>query len=203
LAATEGGLGTKERRARERDEVRTLILDTARTVFAAEGAGAVTMRQVAERIEYSPTAIYFHFKDKDSLIRELCERDFLQLAQKFASIARIADPIEKLRRAAHLYLQFGIDNPNHYRVMFMTPEPAGAADAYAFLKTIVAEAIEQKMFRKDLTDIELVSQTVWAGIHGVVALHIAKSSDATVSWRPLAQRAEAMVDLLIDGLTRD
>lgn len=205
-------MGVKERREREREEIRTLILDTAREMFAAEGYEAVTMRRIADRIEYSPTAIYFHFKDKEALIRELCEHDFLQLAQKFATIARIADPIERLRRAGQLYLQFGLDNPNHYRVMFMTPHPKieehtleqgnPEQDAYAFLKSIVAEAIEQKLFRKDLTDAELVSQTIWAGVHGVIALHIAKCNDDWVQWRSIEKRAHSMIELLIEGLTR-
>ena len=183
-------------------------------MFAAEGYEAVTMRRIADRIEYSPTAIYFHFKDKDALIRELCDCDFLTLAHQFAGIARIADPIEKLRRTGQLYLQFGLDNPNHYRAMFMTPhpkmDPAQSAvkrgnpeeDAYAFLKSIVAEAIEQGLFRKELTDLELLSQTIWAGVHGVIALHIAKSNDDWVAWAPFQRRAEQMIDLLIEGLTR-
>lgn len=206
-------MGTKERREREREEVRTLILDTAREMFAAEGYDAVTMRRIAERIEYSPTAIYFHFKDKDALIRELCDHDFLELAQKFGSIARIADPIEKLRRAGQLYVQFGLEKPNHYRVMFMTthPEmdPADSAvkqgnpeeDAYAFLKSIVVEAIDQKLFRKEFHDAELVSQTIWAAVHGVISLHIAKASDPWIDWRPFQQRIDQMIDLVIEGLT--
>ena len=50
-----------------------MILDAARELFATEGYEAVTMRRIADRIEYSPTAIYFHFKDKESLVRELCD----------------------------------------------------------------------------------------------------------------------------------
>ncbi len=194
--------------------MRALILDTAREMFAADGYEAVTMRRIAERIEYSPTAIYFHFKDKDALIRELCEHDFLVLAQKFASIARIADPVEKLRRTGHLYVQFGLENPNHYRVMFMTPhpkiDPAGSAlrhgnpeeDAYAFLKSIVAQGIEQELFRRELRDVELITQTIWAGVHGVISLQIAKHNDQWVEWWPLEDRADLMIDTLIDGLTR-
>ena len=64
-------MGPKERREREREEIRTSILEAARDLFANEGVEAVTMRRIAEKIEYSPTAIYFHFKDKESLLAEL------------------------------------------------------------------------------------------------------------------------------------
>ena len=65
-------MGISERRERDRQAVRSKILDAARDLFAAEGYDAVTMRRIAEAIEYSPTTIYLHFKDKDALIRELC-----------------------------------------------------------------------------------------------------------------------------------
>lgn len=206
-------MGTKERRERERQETRSLILDTAREMFAAEGYDAVTMRRIADRIEYSPTAIYFHFRDKDALIRELCDCDFLALARQFEGIARLADPVEKLRRTGLAYLQFGIENPNHYRVMFMTPhpplDPADSAlrhgnpeeDAYAFLRHIVAEALAQGRFRPGLKDVELIAQTMWAGVHGVISLQIAKCNDGWVDWRPLQTRGQAMLDALIAGLT--
>ena len=195
-------MGSKERRERERDGIRTRIVDTARQMFAAGGYEAVTMREIADRIEYSPTAIYFHFKDKDALIRELCDRDFQQLAEKFTSIARIADPIEKLRRAGQLYVHFGLENPNQYRTMFMMARPSGSAEreVYAFLRSIVAEGVEHGLFRKELDDVDLLAQTVWACVHGVIALHISKSNDPAVSWAPFKDRAEAMIELLIEGL---
>jgi AcrR family transcriptional regulator len=206
-------LGTKERREREREEVRTQILDAARELFVSEGYESVTMRKIADRIEYSPTAIYLHFADKTALIRELCDVDFASLSHSFAAIAEIADPIERLRQTGRAYVRFGIENPNHYRLMFMThhedltfedarlqrgnPEE----DAYAFLKTIIADAIQQGRFRAGLLDVDLVAQTVWAGVHGVISLHIAKASDDWVEWVPLAQRVEAMLDVLVDGLS--
>ena len=205
-------MGTAERREREKQELRTRILDAARELFAEEGYDAVTMRRIAERIEYSPTAIYFHFRDKEALLRELCETDFRALAAQFATIARIADPIERLRRAGMAYLDFGLQNPNHYRTMFMTPHPPvhkkdfnieqgnPEVDAYAFVKSIVAEGIESKRFRPELKDAELLAQTVWAGVHGVISLHIAKCNDDWVDWRPLKKRGALMIDTLIDGL---
>src|SRR5215213_11936500 len=69
-------MGTRERRDREREEIRAKILDAARDLFASQGYEAVSMRKIAEAIEYSPTAIYVHFDDKADLMRELCIRDF-------------------------------------------------------------------------------------------------------------------------------
>ncbi|HJX26545.1 MAG TPA: TetR/AcrR family transcriptional regulator, partial [Thermoanaerobaculia bacterium] len=111
------------------------------------------MRKIADRIEYSPTAIYLHFKDKEAVMRELCDLDFLALAQEFAEIARIADPLERLHATGMAYARFALDHPNHYRLMFMTPHPPlgeeerrirkgnPEEDAYAFLKGIIAEGV--------------------------------------------------------------
>lgn len=205
-------MGPKERREREREEVRARILDAARDLFAAEGYDAVTMRRIADKIEYSPTAIYFHFRDKEALLKELCHHDFRELALQFAEAAHIADPIERLRVTGRAYARFGFEYPNHYRMMFMTPHPPvdkndplfdhgnPEEDAYAFLKTIVSECIATNRFRPELTDIELVSQTIWAAMHGVVALEIAKKSDPWVEWRPAETRVATMIDLLVKGL---
>jgi AcrR family transcriptional regulator len=206
-------MGPRERREREREEIRSLILDAARELFAAQGYEAVTMREIAKRIEYSPTAIYFHFKDKETLLHELCDADFATLAAQLVETARIADPIEKLRATGLAYFRFGVEHPNHYRLMFMTPHPLvhpedsqirkgnPEEDAYQFLKDIVAEAIAKKRFRKELTDVELLAQTIWAGVHGVISLQIAKCNDAWVEWRDLETRAAAMIDILVRGLS--
>ena len=207
-------MGPRERREREREEIRGRILDAARELFVAEGYEAVTMRRIAERIEYSPTAIYFHFKDKETLLHEICDADFLTLAHQLGDAAQIADPIEKLKATGLAYFRFGVDYPNHYRLMFMTPHPPlgddhdvekgnPEQDAYAFLKQIVEQAIGEKRFRRELTDVELLSQTIWAGMHGVVSLHIAKCNDTWVDWKPLETRAEAMIEMLVNGLVGD
>ncbi len=205
-------MGPKERREREREDTRAAIIDAARELFVTQGYEAVTMRGIAKKIEYTPTAIYFHFKDKESVIRAVCDSDFSALAQKFAKIARIDDPIERLRKAGHAYITFGLENPFHYRLMFMTPHPPMNTDeselrhgnpeddAYAFLVSIIAEAIAKGRLRKDLKDPHLVSQIVWSGVHGVISLEIAKCHDDWIDWRPMKKRAAGMVELIIDGL---
>jgi AcrR family transcriptional regulator len=206
-------MGPTERRAREREELRTLILDAARELFAAEGVEAVTMRRIAERIEYSPTAIYFHFRDKDALLRELCDTDFKAFAQGFAAMSRIADPVERLKASGYAYIDFGLRNPSHYRLMFMTPKNLAAKDsaiahgdpaedAYAFLKGIVAELIASGRVKPEYTDVDLLSQVIWAGVHGVVSLEIAKCNDDWVEWKPIAERARVSIDMILAGLLR-
>ena len=207
-------MGPKERREREREETRSLILDADRELFVSEGYDAVTMRRIADKIEYSPTAIYFHFRDKEALMKELCNVDFLTLAQQFLKIDRVKDPIERLRRTGYAYIDFGMSHPNHYRLMFMTPHPPmkfddeimqrqgnPEQDAYAFLRDIVAEGVKDGRLTKEWHDVELTSQTIWAGVHGVISLEIAKCNDDWVDWRSMKKRGAAMVDLIVAALT--
>lgn len=208
-------MGVKERRERERTELKEKILDAARDLFVNEGYEAVSMRKIADRIEYSPTALYLHFKDKESILRELCDADFLALGKQLARIARIADPVERLTATGAAYAEFAFEHPNHYRLMFMTPHPPPPKDesaiergnpeedAYAFLKSVVAECIEAKRFRPEHQDVELMAQVIWAGIHGVVSLQIAKCNDDWVDWRPAEDRVRLMNDALLNGLLRE
>jgi hypothetical protein len=100
--------------------------------------------------------------------------------------------------------------------MFMTPHPAiepneeecekkgnPELDAYAFLKWAVQQAIDAGRLREELVDAELVSQTVWAAVHGVISLNIAKCKDEWVDWRPVQDRAETMLDVIMRGLARE
>jgi AcrR family transcriptional regulator len=205
-------LGPRERREREREEVRIRILDAARELFASEGVDSVTMRRIADRIEYSPTAIYFHFRDKEALLAELCDCDFRAFAHGFTLIAQIPDPVERLRAAGRAYVEFGLNNPSHYRFMFMTAKTTDAStiakgnpeeDAYAFLKGIVAELMATGRFRDDLTDTDLAAQVIWSAVHGLVSLEIAKCKDEWVEWRPIEERSAMTIDMILRGLLKD
>jgi len=204
-------LGPRERREREREEIRTRILDAARELFVSEGVESVTMRRIADRIEYSPTAIYFHFRDKDALLAELCDYDFRAFSQNFAAVARIPDPVERLRQAGRTYVEFGLKHPSHYRLMFMTPKSAEAKtiekgnpeeDAYAFLKAILADLKKEGHLRDELGDVELAAQVIWSAIHGLVALEIAKCNDTWVEWQPVEERVSRMIAMIERGALR-
>src|SRR5258706_14008541 len=165
-------MGIQERRERERCEVRTKIMDAARELFAKEGVEAVSMRKIAEAIEYSPTAIYLHFADKDALLGELCANDFGSLAQAFNKAAAITDPIERIRALGIQFMKFGVKYPNHFRFMFMTPTKAKAEldeemlkrrgdpeqDAYARLLLACRDGMAARRFRKEVPDEDLVAE---------------------------------------------
>lgn len=205
-------MGTGERREREKQQTRQKIVDAARRLFAEEGYEAVSMRRIAEAIEYTPTAIYVHFKDKAELFRDICRSDFLKLADVERQMRAVADPIERIGAIGRGYIQFGIEHPNHYRLMFMTkhdaaPEACDMArkndpdeDAYAMLRMTVEQGLAEGRFRPDLTDAAVISQTLWAAVHGVVALTITKSEDAWIDWAPLKDRTDVMVDSILAGL---
>ena len=176
-------MGTVERREREREEVRNKILDAARELFMTEGYERVTMRRIAEAIEYSPTAIYHHFEDKDDLVRALCREDFGKLLEVFEREAPPTDPVEWIRQLGRAYARFGLENPNHYRFMFMTPlrpdhhpEPGDPGQlSFELMRAVVAKAIETGGFRPANPD--AVAQVLWASLHGAVALLITLRKD--------------------------
>jgi AcrR family transcriptional regulator len=209
-------MGVLERRAREKSETRDKILDAARELFITDGYEGVSMRKVAEKIEYSPTAIYLHFADKENLFHQLCQEDFARLAEVFRSSAMPQDPVARMREIGRVYVEFGVRYPNHYKLMFMTPHPPAElddqdhevkgnpeGDAYAFLKYTVQQAIAEGKFREDIADADLISQTMWASAHGVISLQIAKCNDsAWVDWRPMEERTTVMLDAILRGLLK-
>ncbi|MBL0313004.1 MAG: helix-turn-helix transcriptional regulator [Holophagaceae bacterium] len=205
-------MGPIDRREREKEKLKKEILDAARYLFARDGYDSVTMRAIAERIEYSPRTIYLHFKDKEDLIRELCQHDYSEFGKGFAKLAAEKDPVQRLKGLGLAYARFAEDFPNHYRLMFMSDSPDYEGkgeeewkgnpemDAYAFLLGTAAEAIATGRLHPVYKDAELLAQTMWAGIHGVLALHFSKCHDPWVKWRSLKKRVKTMVDLQVDGL---
>ena len=211
-------MGIKERKERQKDAIRTRILDAARELFAKEGYDAVSMRKIADAIEYSPTAIYQYFADKRELMDELVRADFTSFGEGFQFLLQIKDPVERIRAAGHAYIQFATTHPNHFRLMFMTPNsspdhmtPEDVAqrgrvdeDGYEVLTSAVAEAVAAGRFRPEYGgDSELLTQTFWAAVHGVASLYVAMHGDPCIAWAPFERRCQVMVDGIIRGLVND
>ena len=109
-------MGSVERRQRESAETRRRIVDAARDLFVEKGYEATSMRAIAQRIEYTPTAIYHHFDSKEALLTELCTQDFRTLAAAFQEVARVEDPVERLLRIGDAYVDFALEHPMHYQL---------------------------------------------------------------------------------------
>src|SRR5215813_8380712 len=117
-------MGVRDRRARQKQLLRQEILDAARELLVRDGYDRLSMRRVAERIDYSPTAIYLHFKDKQELVFSLCEETFAKLVHELETLAReYPDPLVRLRKGMERYIAFGLKNPNHYLPAFVLPPP--------------------------------------------------------------------------------
>jgi AcrR family transcriptional regulator len=205
----------KSKTEQEKQQMQTSIMDAARELFVNKGVEAVSMREIAKRIGYSATAIYLHFKDKESLLRAICEADFLSLSSALNDIFTIPDSLERMVALGQSYATFALTYPNHYQLMFMTRHPTNhpknhaieqnnaEQNAYLQLKTVVAAAHQDGRFRENLTDVNLIAQTIWAAMHGVCALQITMSQDDWFDWCDISDRLALMQDVMLRGLVRE
>jgi AcrR family transcriptional regulator len=192
-----------------------LIIDAARALFVSRGVDAVTMREIAKRIGYSATSIYLHFADKEAVLRAILDTDMLALATSLKNILLIADPIERMYALGRGYAEFALTHPNHYRLMFMaerTPcDPVESSlqqnnaeqDAYFQLKTVVNDVYAAGYFKADLQDVDLIAQTIWAGVHGVCSLQINMAEDKWVHWSDISARLQLMQQVMMRGLLKE
>lgn len=200
-------MGVQERRAREKKELRQEILDAARDLFVREGFENVSMRKIAEKIEYSPTTIYLYFQDKADLLDCICEETFARLVRKQTILDHsVSDPLERLRRGLRSYIEFGLKHPNHYKVAFMMSEPFDDPE-----HCVRSRAMGQKAFdhlRRDLTicseqhlievsDIEATAQVLWATIHGLTSLLIAHPK---FEWVERHHLIDTLIENALNGL---
>ncbi|WP_144153875.1 TetR/AcrR family transcriptional regulator [Paraburkholderia sp. BCC1885] len=121
-------MGINERKNREKQALRERILEAAQRIVIREGFAALSMRKIADAIEYSPATLYLYFASRDEIARALCAQGYAQLLAGFEPLAQIADPAERLRALARAYVAFGVAHPQTYRLIFMEdPTYLGAA----------------------------------------------------------------------------
>ena len=175
-------MGINERKERERDAVKDLILSAAREIFLAEGYENTSIRKIATKIEYSPGIIYNHFKDKNDLLLALHDKAFeCKIEALFLSVQNMPDPLERLKATGRGYIQYGIDNPQDYELMFIlscTMEALAVKEEFwqdgamatNMLKQNIVECMDAGYFRKDINPDE-ISLILWSQVHGLVSLH--------------------------------
>jgi len=136
-------MGTKERQDRERQAVAASIMDAAREIFVAEGYTNVSIRKIAERIEYSPAAIYSYFASKDDIFLALAEEGFHRLDAKVQSTLTNEDPLENVRNCWWAFYQFAKEQPEFFELMFVdrsVPRITQQWEGFEFLQQLLANA---------------------------------------------------------------
>jgi AcrR family transcriptional regulator len=171
-------VGVKERQEREREAVARAILDAARELFVAEGYRNVSIRKIAEKIEYSPAAIYGYFPSKDDIFLALAEEGF-RLLFAHAGDPPLADPIEDIRSGFMRLYAFSRAHPEYFSLMFLdrsVPRLSQDWERFGFVREMkkriesrIQAAIDAGAFPRG-TRPEAVFRILMAAIHGVATL---------------------------------
>lgn len=197
-------MGIKERKEREQEDLRQKILDAASELFAREGYASVSMRKIADRIEYSPTTIYLYFKDKNDLLNQICDETFANLIKDWRKIEdKTDDPLTALQKTMKGYVEFGLKYPNHYEVTFTNPlesemhsyEGSIGQQAFETMANQVARAMESGQIKK--ADAATISQLIWAMGHGIVSLLNSHKDFPFVSKKALI---EGSIEMIFNGI---
>lgn len=182
---------TTERREREKEELRTRIVEAARDILSEKGLDALSMRAIARRVDYSAAALYLYFQDKDDLIREVvrsgfqrlreCTREALDRAEAGGPLA----PVESYAATGRAYARFALENTAYFRVIFELPgvarmdrpyaasdgDPSARADgSFDLCLGLVQEGIDRGLLV--LPSAETGALIGWGLIHGLVSLYV-------------------------------
>jgi AcrR family transcriptional regulator len=204
-------MGITERRERQKAELREAILAAAGRIMAEDGFAGLTMRKIADAIEYSPATIYLHFESRDEIAMQLVRDGFAALLAHMEPATRIADPRERIATLGTCYVDFARTQPQTYRLIFMEDERFAEqvmarvketedADggAFAFLTATVHELIDDGTFAP--LPAETIAGLFWSALHGIASLKI---SCVTFPFPgDTEEPARVMVDALVRGFSR-
>jgi AcrR family transcriptional regulator len=201
-------MGVAERREREREQLRAQIIDAARDLLLERGLDGLSMRAIAERIEYSPATIYLYFRDKEELVREIVSSGFERMnAVTAAELARVGDgasAAEQYGAMGRAYARFALENPLYFRVMFelpSTPELACSEPAEAGVRGFEAAvaAVQRAVDAGEFVDLDArrAATLGWAMVHGLTTLYL---SGHLGDQAPTQEMFEGLVDDAIVSL---
>jgi len=216
-------MGTKERRERQKENLRQEILDAARQMFLKNGYENVSMRQIAAKIEYSPATIYLYFKNKSELFHSLCEEAFAKLEKELEGIVKVdddpthrtkhfmgaaADPVGCLRKGRRLTSAsvfiiptttgcFSRRRTLRTRIRHFSTRDRREKKSFRYLLEIVSSGVEQGKFRK--SDPMMLAQTCWSIMHGITSLLITQMG---FPWVKREALIHGVIETLVRGVAR-
>lgn len=187
-------------------ERRAEILAAAERVFVTHGYAGSTVRRIAEEVGVSPTALYMPFTDKHSMLMELGAGALdRMLAGATTIVDAPGDPREKIRQVLFAHIRFGLKNKTAYQLVFTEGARDIAKDRgitrdkareyYDIMPGLVGKLSRAGRLPKGT--VHGVSQTLWAGCHGLVTYLI---NMPTFGWVEVDELIVLMVDGLVDGL---
>ena len=205
-------MGIAERREREKEALRTRIVEAARDIVSESGLDALSMRSIAERIEYSPGTIYLYFRDKEALLREVIQAGFERIGEyietELKAVGPSANPAIQHRALGRAYVRFALENTAYFRVMFELPtvpqmecvecDEADAEPRDQLLVTAVQRAIDAGLYR--IRDARTGAVIAWGLLHGLTSLYLSGHLAQTVSSpEQLMELVEVAMDSLGEG----
>lgn len=162
------------------EDFRERIGDAAAALYAQGGEAAVTMREIARAVEASPMGLYRYFADREAIISYLRTRAFTRFAERLeTAFAKGRDPFSRARAVGRAYLDFALENPGDYRLMFDLTQPNEAADsplarASARATLTVTRHVDDLVAAGIVKgDARQIGRALWAAAHGVIVLHLA------------------------------
>jgi AcrR family transcriptional regulator len=199
-------VNAETRRLIRQKDARERIVERARDLILTQGYAAFSLRKLAAELGYSPGALYLYFRDREDLLCQVIDRSFDLLFAVLQESKTVADPIETLKRRLRAYVRFGFDYPDDYRIAFVlrshvsgpAAKPLRPHAAYKVLVDAVSACIKSGRF--NVQDLQLASQILWAGIHGITSLLVTMPSFPWVQRRRLVGQ---MIDTLVGGLAAD
>lgn len=172
-------MGISDRKEREKQEMKRLIIDASMRMFLEEGYEKTSIRNIADKIEYSPGTIYLYYKDKDELLHEVQREAFDRLHKTFLEKAPSKSPWKRLEQITTAYLEFGHAQPDLYDLMFIIRAPMNKVEengwmngkaCFSYLLDCVQECIDKKLLR--FSDPGIAALSIWSMCHGLVSLNV-------------------------------
>ena len=186
-------VGVAERKGRDRAEREHRITAAARLIAAGEGWSAVTIRRLAEVIEYSQPVLYSHFENRDAIVAAVAVEGFRELATALRQAARGSSAgRDAIRNVAAAYLTFAGEHPALYEAMFTMPTGLRFAEADTKPELKDAFAALAAVLTSSSIDVEIATETFWAALHGLAELER--------SGRIRSSARDERVALVVDGL---
>ncbi len=200
-------MGIQQRRQRQKENLRQAILEAAEELYVTEGFDHVSMRRIAEKIEYSPTTIYLYFKDKAELLSAILEGYNARLYEKLLQVMDMDHPVSSLKKGMRVYIDFGLDNPGFYRLAFLhtqgfrtedyLAENSYGAKSYMNLRLHVEACIRDGSFR--YMDVDLATQVIWSMNHGMASILI---TNPNFPWVDKDALISASIEQAVAGFLR-